>query len=112
MFRSTFRRLLALDDPPERTALGFSIGVFIACLLLKLRASWHLLRVCLASLESPKANSKAVNRRQCPYEKDCPVHYVVNSVVRREHGATKARSHFFAAANPTRGIVAAAARRV
>ncbi|HAF15448.1 MAG TPA: DUF2062 domain-containing protein [Blastocatellia bacterium] len=30
MFRSTFRRLLALDDPPERTALAFAIGVFIA----------------------------------------------------------------------------------
>ena len=30
MFRSTFRRLLALDDPPERTALAFSVGVFIA----------------------------------------------------------------------------------
>ena len=30
MFRSIFRRLLALDDPPERTALAFSIGVFIA----------------------------------------------------------------------------------
>lgn len=30
MFRSNFRRLLALDDPPERTALAFSIGVFIA----------------------------------------------------------------------------------
>jgi uncharacterized protein (DUF2062 family) len=30
MFRSTFRRLLALDDPPERTAFAFSIGVFIA----------------------------------------------------------------------------------
>src|SRR5437667_11699035 len=30
MFRSTFSRLLALDDPPERTALAFSIGVFIA----------------------------------------------------------------------------------
>jgi uncharacterized protein (DUF2062 family) len=29
MFRSTFRRLLAIDDPPERTALAFSIGVFI-----------------------------------------------------------------------------------
>ena len=29
MFRSTFRRLLALDDPPERTALAFSLGVFI-----------------------------------------------------------------------------------
>jgi uncharacterized protein (DUF2062 family) len=29
MFRATFRRLLALDDPPERTALAFSIGVFI-----------------------------------------------------------------------------------
>ena len=29
MFRSSFRRLLALDDPPERTALAFSIGVFI-----------------------------------------------------------------------------------
>ena len=25
-----FRRLLAIDDPPERTALAFSIGVFIA----------------------------------------------------------------------------------
>jgi uncharacterized protein (DUF2062 family) len=30
MFRSSFRRLLALDDPPERTALAFSKGVFIA----------------------------------------------------------------------------------
>ena len=30
MFRTTFRRLLAIDDPPERTALAFSIGVFIA----------------------------------------------------------------------------------
>ena len=30
MFRTTFRRLLALDDPPERTALAFAIGVFIA----------------------------------------------------------------------------------
>ena len=30
MLGSTFRRLLALDDPPERTALAFSIGVFIA----------------------------------------------------------------------------------
>src|ERR1700674_5645644 len=30
MFPATFRRLLALDDPPERTALAFSIGVFIA----------------------------------------------------------------------------------
>jgi uncharacterized protein len=30
MFRATFRRLLAIDDPPERTALAFSIGVFIA----------------------------------------------------------------------------------
>ena len=30
MFRSSFRRLLALDDPPERTALAFSVGVFIA----------------------------------------------------------------------------------
>src|SRR5205809_1697515 len=30
MFRSTFRRLLVLDDPPERTALAFSLGVFIA----------------------------------------------------------------------------------
>jgi uncharacterized protein (DUF2062 family) len=37
MFRSTFRRLLAIDDPPERTALAFSIGVFIAfCPLLGL----------------------------------------------------------------------------
>lgn len=30
MFRANFRRLLALDDPPERTALAFAIGVFIA----------------------------------------------------------------------------------
>ena len=30
MFRATFRRLFALDDPPERTALAFSVGVFIA----------------------------------------------------------------------------------
>ena len=30
MLRANFRRLLALDDPPERTALAFSIGVFIA----------------------------------------------------------------------------------
>jgi uncharacterized protein (DUF2062 family) len=30
MFRSSFRRLLAVDDPPERTALAFSVGVFIA----------------------------------------------------------------------------------
>ena len=30
MFRKTLRRLLALDDPPERTALAFAIGVFIA----------------------------------------------------------------------------------
>jgi uncharacterized protein (DUF2062 family) len=30
MFRTTFRRLLAIDDPPERTALAFAIGVFIA----------------------------------------------------------------------------------
>jgi uncharacterized protein (DUF2062 family) len=30
MFRSTFRRLLTLDDPPERTALAFSLGVFVA----------------------------------------------------------------------------------
>src|SRR5258705_3523409 len=30
MFSATFRRLLSLDDPPERTALAFSIGVFIA----------------------------------------------------------------------------------
>ncbi len=30
MFRATFRRLLALDDPPERTALAFAVGVFIA----------------------------------------------------------------------------------
>lgn len=30
MFRATFRRLLAIDDPPERTALAFAIGVFIA----------------------------------------------------------------------------------
>ena len=30
MFRAAFRRLLAIDDPPERPALAFSIGVFIA----------------------------------------------------------------------------------
>jgi uncharacterized protein len=30
MFKAAFRRLLALDDPPERTALAFAIGVFIA----------------------------------------------------------------------------------
>ncbi len=30
MFRAAFRRLLAIDDPPKRTALAFSIGVFIA----------------------------------------------------------------------------------
>jgi uncharacterized protein (DUF2062 family) len=30
MFRATLRRLLAIDDPPERTALAFSVGVFIA----------------------------------------------------------------------------------
>lgn len=37
MLRSTFRRLLAIDDPPERTALAFAIGVFIAfCPLLGL----------------------------------------------------------------------------
>jgi uncharacterized protein len=30
MVRAAFRRLLAIDDPPERTALAFSIGVFIA----------------------------------------------------------------------------------
>src|SRR5712672_4876987 len=30
MFRASLRRLLVLDDPPERTALAFSIGVFIA----------------------------------------------------------------------------------
>ena len=30
MYRAAFRRLLAIDDPPERTALAFSIGVFIA----------------------------------------------------------------------------------
>ena len=30
MFRVALRRLLAIDDPPERTALAFSVGVFIA----------------------------------------------------------------------------------
>ncbi|HEY0384930.1 MAG TPA: DUF2062 domain-containing protein [Pyrinomonadaceae bacterium] len=30
MFRATLRRLLAIDDPPERTALAFSLGVCIA----------------------------------------------------------------------------------
>ena len=28
--RAAFRRLLAIDDPPELTALAFSIGIFIA----------------------------------------------------------------------------------
>lgn len=30
MFRAAFRRLLAIDESPERTALAFSVGVFIA----------------------------------------------------------------------------------
>ena len=30
MLRAAIRRLLAIDDPPERTALAFSIGIFIA----------------------------------------------------------------------------------
>jgi len=30
MLRAALRRLLTLDDPPERTALAFSIGVLIA----------------------------------------------------------------------------------
>ena len=30
MYRDALRRLLAIDDPPERTALAFSVGVFIA----------------------------------------------------------------------------------
>lgn len=30
MLRATLRRLLSLDDPPERTAFAFSVGVFIA----------------------------------------------------------------------------------
>ncbi|HEX8556993.1 MAG TPA: DUF2062 domain-containing protein [Pyrinomonadaceae bacterium] len=30
MVRAALRRLLALDDPPERTALAFALGVFIA----------------------------------------------------------------------------------
>jgi len=30
MLRAAFRRLLSLDDPPERSALAFAIGVFIA----------------------------------------------------------------------------------
>ena len=30
MLRATVRRLLAIDDPPERTAFAFSLGVFIA----------------------------------------------------------------------------------
>lgn len=30
MFRQALRRLLAVDDTPERTALAFSVGVFIA----------------------------------------------------------------------------------
>lgn len=30
MLGKAFRRLLAIDDPPERTALAFSVGIFIA----------------------------------------------------------------------------------
>jgi uncharacterized protein (DUF2062 family) len=30
MLKKAFRSLLAIDDPPERTALAFSVGVFIA----------------------------------------------------------------------------------
>ncbi|MCP9492914.1 MAG: DUF2062 domain-containing protein [Pyrinomonadaceae bacterium MAG19_C2-C3] len=30
MLSKTLRRLLSLDDPPERTALAFAVGVFIA----------------------------------------------------------------------------------
>lgn len=30
MLRASLRRLLALDDPPERTAFAFAVGVFIA----------------------------------------------------------------------------------
>src|SRR3982750_2658158 len=30
MVRANLRRLLAIDDPPERTALAFSVGIFIA----------------------------------------------------------------------------------
>ncbi len=30
MFRNAVRRLLAIDDPPERTALAFAVGIFIA----------------------------------------------------------------------------------
>ena len=30
MWRKSLRRLLAIDDPPERTALAFATGVFIA----------------------------------------------------------------------------------
>lgn len=29
MIRAAFRRLLTLDDPPERTALAFTVGVFV-----------------------------------------------------------------------------------
>jgi len=37
MFRAALRRLLSLDDPPERTALAFAIGTAIAfCPLLGL----------------------------------------------------------------------------
>jgi hypothetical protein len=37
MFRRAFRNLLNLDDPPERTALAFATGAFIAfCPLLGL----------------------------------------------------------------------------
>jgi uncharacterized protein (DUF2062 family) len=30
LLRTALRRLLAIDDPPERTALAFSVGIFIA----------------------------------------------------------------------------------
>ncbi|HEX7956878.1 MAG TPA: DUF2062 domain-containing protein [Pyrinomonadaceae bacterium] len=30
MLRAALRRLLSLDDPPERTAFAFAVGVFIA----------------------------------------------------------------------------------
>ena len=39
MFRTTFRRLLALDDPPERTALAFQLGFH--CLLAVPRPAYY-----------------------------------------------------------------------
>ena len=72
MFRSAFRRLLAADDPPERTALAFSVGVFIAFPplfiihrfpLASLRAAARISKVCRAvSLPAPPAARPKLER--------------------------------------------------